>query len=413
MREINDYLFKELENLPFGIFNLILDYSKINNVKIAIVGGYIRDLLIKKIHKHRTINSVDLDVVIEGSAISLAKFIKRNIKNVELCLIKEFDLYNTVEINIDDIKVDIASSREELYLAPGLNPSVKDSTIKADLRRRDFSINALAFDTQKRELYDLFDGFNHIKNKELHFLHNKSVEDDPSRILRCAKYASRLNFNISEESLAQVQHSIHKWPWETLESESKIKFPPAISIRLRMELSEILKNDNLSVVLMFLYEWDVIALINRNIKVDKKFLRGLCWIQRLKGNLLLYLLKNSESLKEQCDRFFINKKEKVILNDYFKLKKMIKTDSGKYKDYSPSQWTKLIEENYIDLDAIKLLICDGGLFWKPFFKWLFRYKNIKSNKNGTTLIEEGWAEGKAIGEELKRLRYIEIDNLKK
>ena len=124
-------------------------------------------------------------------------------------------------------------------------------------------------------------------------------------------------------------------------------------------------------------------------------------------------MKNSESLKEQCDRFFINKKEKVILNDYFKLKKLIKTNSGKYKDYSPSQWTKLIEENYIDLDAIKLLICDGGLFWKPFFKWLSRYKNIKSNKNGTTLIEEGWAEGKAIGEELKRLRYIEIDNLKK
>ena len=87
MREINDYLFKELENLPFGIFNLILDYSKVNNVKIAIVGGYIRDLLIRKIHKHSTINSVDLDVVIEGSAISLAKFIKRNIKNVELCLI--------------------------------------------------------------------------------------------------------------------------------------------------------------------------------------------------------------------------------------------------------------------------------------------------------------------------------------
>ena len=413
MREINDYIFQELEKLPFGLFNLILDYSETNDVKIAIVGGYIRDLLIRKIRKRKTCNFVDLDIVIEGSSISLAKFIKKNIKNVELCLIKEFDIYNTVELNIDTLKIDIASSREEIYHSPGLNPSIKDSTIKGDLKRRDFSINALAFEIQTRELYDLFDGLNHIRNKELHFLHDNSVEDDPSRILRCAKYASRLNFDIAEESLAQVQNSIRQWPWESLEDKSRMKFPPAISIRLRMELSEILKNDNLSVVLMFLYEWDAIALINKNIKVDKKFLRGLSWIKRLKGNLILYLLKNSESLKEQCDRFYVNKREKAILDDYFKLKNIINNDSENYKDYSPSQWTKLIEENHINTDAIKLLICDGGLFWKPFYKWLFRYKDIQSNKNGKTLIEEGWSEGKAIGEELKRLRYIQIDHLKK
>ena len=198
MCKINSYLFKELENLPFGIFNLILEYSQINDVKIAIVGGYIRDLLIKKIHKKQTGNFIDLDIIIEGSSLSLAKFIKKNIKNVELCLIKEFDLYNTVELNIEDIKVDIASAREEIYLAPGLNPSVKDSTIKADLKRRDFSINAMAFEIKEQELYDLFDGLNHIKNKELHFLHGKSVEDDPSRILRGAKYASRLNFKCAK-----------------------------------------------------------------------------------------------------------------------------------------------------------------------------------------------------------------------
>tara|TARA_B100000674_G_scaffold57023_1_gene39732 strand:- start:3197 stop:4438 length:1242 start_codon:yes stop_codon:yes gene_type:complete len=413
MCKINSYLFKELENLPFGIFNLILEYSQINDVKIAIVGGYIRDLLIKKIHKKQTGNFIDLDIIIEGSSLSLAKFIKKNIKNVELCLIKEFDLYNTVELNIEDIKVDIASAREEIYLAPGLNPSVKDSTIKADLKRRDFSINAMAFEIQEQELYDLFDGLNHIKNKELHFLHGKSVEDDPSRILRGAKYASRLNFNISEESLTQAQNSIKEWPWKSSENESRIKFPPSISIRLRMELSEILNNDNLSVVLINLYEWDVISLINKNIKVNKKFLRGLSWIKRLNGNLILFLLKDSESLKEQCERFYVNKKEKAILDNYFRLKNIIKIESAKYKDYSPSQWTKLIEENHIDSDAIKLLICDGGLFWKPFFKWLFRYKNIKSNKDGTALMKEGWFEGKAIGEELKRLRYLQIDNLKK
>ena len=62
---------------------------------------------------------------------------------------------------------------------------------------------------------------------------------------------------------------------------------------------------------------------------------------------------------------------------------------------------------------MKLLICNGGLFWKPFFKWLFIYKFIKSKKSGEFLKSEGWQPGKEMGDEIKRLRYIEIDKIKK
>ena len=413
MSQINSYLFRELKALPFGIFDLMLSYSKLNNVKIAIIGGYIRDLLIKKIHNKENFNLIDLDVVIEGSAISLAKFIKKNINNVELCLIKEFDIYNTVEININNIKVDIASAREESYLAPGSNPSVKESTIKEDLKRRDFSINAIAFEIADKEIYDSFQGINHIKDKELHLLHSNSIKDDPSRILRCAKYASRLNFDISETSLSQSQDFINKWPWKYSGNKSRLKFPPAISIRLRMELAEIFKYDDISKIIAFLYNWNVISLINKNIKVNNKFLRGLSWIKKLDGNLILYLLKNSDSLNEICDRFYINTKERKILDDYFKFKNILKIETDKYMKFSPSKWTKFIEENHINVDTVKLLISDGGLFWRPFFKWLYIYRFIKSNKNGDELIREGWFKGKALGDELKRLRYLLIDNCKK
>ncbi len=413
MSQINTYLFKRLKTLPFGLFDLMVKYSKVNNVKIAIVGGYIRDLLIKNFHIKGNFNYTDLDVVIEGSAISLAKFIKKNIRDVELCLIKEFDIYNTVELNIETLKVDIASARKEYYLKPGLNPSVIDSTIKEDLKRRDFSINAIAFEIKEQKLYDLFDGLNHIKNKELHFLHINSVKDDPSRILRGAKYASRLKFNISETSLLQSKKFISQWPWKYSESDCKSNFPPGISIRLRMELAEIFKNDNLLETISCLYKWDVISLINKDMKVNRKFLRGLSWIKKLNGNIMLYLLKDSESLEIEFDRFFINTKERAILKDYFKFKKIINIESKKYNSFSPSQWTSFIEDNYINIDTIKLLICDGGFFWKPLFKWLYIYRFIKSNKNGTQLMEDGFIKGKALGEELKRLRYINIDNYQK
>ena len=150
------------------------------SVKVAIVGGYMRDLLITKIHNKTIFKPLDIDIVIEGSSVDLAKFIKKNISNVELCLIKEFGIYDTVELNINDFKIDIASARKENYKAPGLNPIVKHSNIKDDLKRRDFSINAIAFEFSKREIYDLFDGIKHIQKKELHLLHKNSIRDDPS-----------------------------------------------------------------------------------------------------------------------------------------------------------------------------------------------------------------------------------------
>tara|TARA_B100000965_G_C19590636_1_gene757804 strand:+ start:604 stop:1848 length:1245 start_codon:yes stop_codon:yes gene_type:complete len=413
MSQINSYVFKELQGLPFGIFNLLATYSKLNNIKIAIVGGYIRDLLIKKIHNIEIHDFIDIDIVIEGSSILLAKYIKKNIHNVELCLIKEFDIYNTVEININNIKIDIASAREEFYLAPGLNPTVKDSTILEDLKRRDFSINAIAFEILDKKIYDLFEGINHIKDKKLNLLHGNSIKDDPSRILRCAKYASRLKFDISSISLLQAQNFIKKWPWKSLHNDSRIKFPPGISIRLRMELAEILKNDNLSEIIAFLYKWKVISLINKNIKVDNKFLRGLNWIKKLNGNIILYLVIDSIALKELCDRLYINTKERKIIDEFIKFKNLLEIDTDKYYKFSPSQWTKFIEENNINVDTIKLLIANGGLFWRPLFKWLYIYRNIQSNKTGKELKSDGWFEGKEMGKELKRLRYLQIDNYRK
>ena len=117
MNDISEYIHGQLIKIPFNLYNLITKYIEHNNdIKVAFVGGYIRDLLIRKFHKKSFSKHVDIDLVIEGSSISLAKFIKKNIVNVDLCLIKEFNLYNTVEININDYKIDIASARKKFIL---------------------------------------------------------------------------------------------------------------------------------------------------------------------------------------------------------------------------------------------------------------------------------------------------------
>tara|TARA_B100000963_G_scaffold100496_1_gene86895 strand:+ start:1339 stop:2586 length:1248 start_codon:yes stop_codon:yes gene_type:complete len=414
MDNLNSYIYKELNYIPYNIYPLIEKYLKINKkVKVAFVGGFIRDLLIKRFHSNRIFETIDYDLVIEGSSLSLAKFIKQNIKNVKICLIKEFELYNTVELNIDEIKIDIASAREEKYLAPGENPSVIDTSLKDDLKRRDFSINAIAYEVSTRKVYDPFDGINHIKKKELHLLHKNSIKDDPSRLLRCSKYASRLGFKISNKSLIQAQRMLKEWPWEFTQNEYGYKFPPGISIRIRMELSEILKFDCLTEIIKKLAVWKSLALLNEDIEVNNKFIRGLNWLNRLKGNAILYLIKDSKSLEISSDRFFINQKEKRYLKDFLEIKKYLKKHEKEIYKFTPSEWTKFIEERNLDAETVKLLISDGVICWRFFLRWLIIYRYIKSKKNGKILKEEGWNPGKKMGEELKRLRYIEIDNHKK
>ena len=412
MNDISDYLYRELRQIRFNIYDLISKYIESNNdTKVAFVGGYIRDLLITKVHKQVFPKPVDIDIVIEGSSVSLAKFIKQNISNVEICLIKEFNLYNTVELNINDLKIDIASARKEIYSAPGLNPKVINATIEEDLQRRDFTINAIAFEVSTKKVYDLYQGISDIKGKELNLLHENSIADDPSRLIRCAKYATRLGFNISRESLKQSQATVSKWPWKTSKNQDKIIFPPAISIRIRMELSEIYKYDNLKKVIPLLEKWEIISILNKSIQVNNKFIRGLNWMKKLNGNYILFLLKNAEDLDKVCQRFFINNKGKKIMEDYLDMKKILESKKDKYLYFSPSRWTEFIEDRNLDEETVKLLICDGGLFWRPFFKWLFIYKFIKSKKDGELLKKEGWKPGKEMGKEIKRLRYLEIDKL--
>ena len=414
MEEYELYMYKELLNIPFNLYNLINQYIALNKkVKVAFVGGYVRDLLIKKIHKINSLNPIDLDIVIEGSAISLAKFIKKNIKDVEICLIKEFEIYNTVELNINSLKIDIASAREEIYEAPGLNPVVKESTILQDLRRRDISINAIAFEISAGQIYDLFEGINHIKKKEIHLLHKHSIRDDPSRVLRCAKYSSRLNFEITKSSLVQAQQAIKSWPWTYEHTKKRFVFPPGISIRIRMELHEISKFDNLSKIISKLNNWEVIALLNKDLKINTKFTRGLHWIKKLDGKEILYLIKDSESPEILCERLYINKKDRKILNEYKFIKSKFDQDNKKYKYFSASNWTAFIEDNNFDPETIKLLISESILFWRELLRWLIIYRFIKSSKNGKNLKEEGWEEGKNIGDEIKRLRYLNIDNYSK
>ena len=161
----------------------------LKNSRLYYVGGVVRDEILK-------VSSFDTDFCYEGNAI---KFAEENGLNV----IKTNPDFGTVRVIYENKEIDIASTRTETYPRKGHLPKVGNigCSLKEDLIRRDFTVNAMAKRTTDGEFVDYFGGLEDIKNKKLRVLHDKSFEDDPTRIIRGLKFSVRFGFELSDETM--------------------------------------------------------------------------------------------------------------------------------------------------------------------------------------------------------------------
>lgn len=150
------------------------------------VGGVVRDEILNT-------PSFDIDYCYEGNAIEFAQ---------NLNVIKTNPDFGTVRVLYEGKEIDIASTREESYPYAGHLPVVSriGCSLRDDLKRRDFTINAMAKNTLSGEIVDYFNGLEDIKNKKLRILHEKSFVDDPTRIIRGLKFSVRFGFELEEKT---------------------------------------------------------------------------------------------------------------------------------------------------------------------------------------------------------------------
>ena len=201
-----------------GVPNQLLEELRAAGVslgvsRLALVGGVVRDQLLHQRFGRAWSGLADLDWVVEGDATALAAELLRRCSPDRLKAVQEYGTFGTVALQLDGIPLDLATARQEHYPAPAENPVVRAGTLKADLARRDFTINAMALDLVSGELIDLHHGQEDLAAGQLRFLHLESVQDDPTRVIRAARYAARLGFGLAEESRAQVRNTVHHWPW--------------------------------------------------------------------------------------------------------------------------------------------------------------------------------------------------------
>lgn len=217
-----------LKKLPREIKDLIYlaaDIAAKNNMPVYLVGGFVRDLILG-------VKNLDLDIAVEGDGIKFAGEFAGILKAKFICHRR----FGTATVSLrHNLKIDVASARKEIYPQPASLPLVKRGSLKDDLGRRDFTINAMAISIQKEDfgkLIDFFGGQSDLNEKKIRILHPLSFIDDPTRILRAIRFAQRYNFKIEPKTLAYLKEAIR------IEMFKQVK-----PQRLRDELILILKEE--------------------------------------------------------------------------------------------------------------------------------------------------------------------------
>ncbi|MBN4084877.1 HD domain-containing protein [Flavobacteriaceae bacterium AH-315-B10] len=205
------------EALQHSIFKTISKSAKELQLDAYVIGGFVRDLIQRDVHKASPSASLwqtkDIDIVAIGSGIKLAKQVSQNLPNNPKVQI--FKTYGTAMLRFEDIEIEFVGARKESYSKESRNPVVENGTLQDDQNRRDFTINALTLDLSEEKFGDLldpFDGLKDLKNKLIRTPLNPDItySDDPLRIMRAIRFASQLNFNIEEKSLKAITKNSHR-----------------------------------------------------------------------------------------------------------------------------------------------------------------------------------------------------------
>ncbi|PYE52892.1 CCA tRNA nucleotidyltransferase [Deinococcus yavapaiensis] len=204
--------------------------------RVALVGGAVRDALLGR-------TPLDFDVVVQGA----------NVERLAEATTLKFvyhPRYDNATLTLPDGRhLDLIHARREAYEHPGAAPDPSPGTLHEDLARRDFTINAMAFELGRDSLLDPFGGADDLHRKLLRPLHDASFRDDASRLVRGARLAARLNLDLAPEGYAQVPDAVR------FASETP---------RVKLELPLVFEEDRPGLVLSALRRWEATSLLGQD-----------------------------------------------------------------------------------------------------------------------------------------------------
>ena len=361
---------------------------------LYLVGGIVRDLL-------RGEPNFDLDLVTEGDAPELASRLAR-ITGAKLVVHPRF---GTAKIKSGKFGIDLATARSETYAHPSALPTVTPGSIKKDLLRRDFSINAMAISLAAKDYGELLDPYHGRDDLDLHLiriLHPGSFSDDATRILRAIRYEQRLDFEMEKETSRRLKQAIPLL--DTISGD-----------RIRHELELIFREEEPEGALRRLGELGALPRLSPSLKGNGWLADKFAIARRLSKSgelpslyfcLLAYPLDEEET-SQLVRRLNMPSRLAKAVKDTIRLKRCLpRLDKPRLK---PSSIYQFLQEYHPLAVKANAIATDNAAARHHLELFLSRLRYIKPCLNGEGLQRLGIPEGEELGRILRRLHQARLD----
>ncbi len=397
------------ESLPYEIFAILekaSDLAEERDVELYIVGGFVRDLLLKK-------RNFDLDFVVSDDGMGFGKALAERLNG----RVKTHDKFNTAVVILENgLRIDVATLRFEYYDFPGDLPRVTPGSLFHDLYRRDFTINAMAICLNRKRFGDLIDYFNgrrDLKDRIIRVLHSLSFIDDPTRILRALRFKHRFQFKIGKTTENLM-----------LSAANLNIFSTITGIRYLKEFRQLFAENNASFILDDFEKYGCLKFFGDDIKIDHYIKQislnidsVLTWYKLLyKDNVeewLLYLMAilihtNKERRLEIAKKLTLKKREKNILLNY---KAFLREYSifAKWRERKTSEYYHFFKDVEPEILLFSIAFFDDENYKKNISLYIDRYADFKLHVGGKDAIRLGMKEGKDIKKVLDKVISEAID----
>jgi len=245
----------QIKKLPRFLRDILKTCGRVGDrlhVSVYAVGGFVRDLLME-------VENLDIDLVVEGDGMLFGESLARMLKGKA----KVHEKFGTSTVALPGgMHVDVATSRTEYYTRPAALPEVMESSIKQDLYRRDFTINAMALRLNRKffgELLDFFGCRKDLRSGIVKVLHPMSFVDDPTRILRAVKFEQRFHFRMDQATENLLKDALASNAFKGVSSE-----------RIRNELLEILEEPRPLAAIRRMDQLRILRIISPGLSLDSR-----------------------------------------------------------------------------------------------------------------------------------------------
>ena len=399
-RRIEQYLPRQL----LGLVKDISGQAAKRRERAYLVGGVVRDLLLGVPSFRSGLGSgprFDVDLVVEGDAIELAQQVAET-SRAKLLAHRRF---GTAKLRYENLTLDLATARKETYARPGALPTVTPGTLRDDLIRRDFSINAMAISLAPNdygELIDPYHGRSDLERRLIRVLHPGSFSDDPTRILRGVRYEQRFSFEFEAQTARLLERDVPVL--DTISGD-----------RIRHELESIFTEEQPELVIKRLAELGVLARISPRLKGDGWIAEKYETARRLKRPaqlpslyfcLLVYSLSEEEN-EQFLTRLNTPAKLSRAMRDTLRLKtRLAFLDRSALK---PSQVYYLLQDYEPLAIQANALASDPSVAQSYLQLFLTKLRYARTSLSGEELKRLGISAGPEMGRILQALHEARLD----